>query len=42
MGCAYVCVEGGVLKQAGGLEFPGCVEDVVWVMDVTSLPFLRR
>jgi hypothetical protein len=38
-----VCVMGGEGVGTGvGLEFPGFVEDVVWVMDVTSLPSLRR
>ena len=38
-----VCIRWGWGIETGwGLEFPGCVEDVVWVMDVTSLPFLRR
>jgi len=39
--CVCMC-RGWGIETGWGLEFPGCVEDVVWVMDVTSLPFLRR
>lgn len=37
-----VCWFWGRNEARWELEFPGFVEDVVWVMDVTSLPSLRR
>jgi hypothetical protein len=37
-----VCVVGVGERKRMRAEFPGCVEDVVSVMDVTSLPILCR
>jgi hypothetical protein len=39
---ASVCVMGVGERNRMREEFPGCVKDVVSVVDVTSLPFLRR